>query len=215
VGANIFKMQDLPHSTPDMSVSNTSPNGKKPSKNNIMEPSVVAANVQTKNRRKRYLDQNPEYFNSTLELADPLLYDRLVRRFQSTKEREEEGKRKGFSGILHTDIARSEARLEALKNPDSRSLFSYKRGPNGEILEEERDEIPTTKEEGWQRWKYEMEMRFLRGDDYDFDYKTVDENEEWDDRAEEDREKLDEYLEGEEPEWLQGSPKAETGLQDF
>src|ERR1700760_546876 len=86
--------------------------------------------VRVKNRRKRYLDLNPEYFNSSLELADPLMYDRLIRRFQTTAEREEEGKRKGFSGILQADMLRSEAKMEALAHPDPYAMFSYSRGPN-------------------------------------------------------------------------------------
>src|ERR1700760_3686559 len=84
--------------------------------------------VRVKNRRKRYLDQNPDYFNSSLELADPLLYDRLIRRFQTAAEREDEGRRKGFSGVLHADLIRSEAKLDALMNPSSNAMFSYKRG---------------------------------------------------------------------------------------
>jgi hypothetical protein len=57
--------------------------------------------VRVKNRRKRYLDLNPSYFTSpNLELADPLLYDRLIRRFQTAAEREADGRAKGFSGVL-------------------------------------------------------------------------------------------------------------------
>jgi Coiled-coil domain containing protein (DUF2052) len=178
---------------------------------------IIATTVRTKNRRKRYLDQNPNYFDSSLELADPLLYDRLVRRFQTAAEREEEGKRKGFSGVLHTDILRSEARLEALSRPDPHSLFSYSRGPNGEILEEDQDDVPQNKDEGWSRWKYEMEMRFLRGDDDDFEYETVDDNQAYDDREEEDRQELEKYLDDEEPNWVTDgkTPQGETGVQDF
>ena len=45
------------------------------------------------------------------------------------------------------------------------------------------DEVPKSKEEGWARWKFEMEMRFVRGEDADFDYKTVDEDESLDDET--------------------------------
>jgi Coiled-coil domain containing protein (DUF2052) len=178
---------------------------------------VPATSIRIKNRRKRYLDLNPSYFNASLELADPLLYDRLIRRFQTAAEREAEGKSKGYSGVLHTDLIRSEAKLEALRNPDPHALFSYRRGPDGEILAEERSEVPMTREEGLERWEYEMGLRFLRGDDWDFEYATVDESEEWDDKAEEDREKLDEYLEGEQASFILegGQPLGETGIQDF
>jgi hypothetical protein len=75
-----------------------------------------------------------------------------------------------------------------------------------------------SKEEGWKRWKSEMELRFLRGDDDEFDYKAVDESEEWDDRDEEERIRLENYLAEEEPSWVIEDGKevqGETGVQDF
>ncbi|KAL2010270.1 hypothetical protein VTN00DRAFT_6077 [Thermoascus crustaceus] len=181
----------------------------------LKRPVVPPASVQVKNRRKRYLDKHPEYFSSPdLELADPLLYDRLIRRFQTPQEREAEGRAKGFSGVLEADIMRSEAKLDALNNPDPNAMLSYRRGPNGEILAEDREDIPTTKEEGEKRWRWEMEMRFLKGADYNFDYKTVDENDEYDDWNEE----QERYFDEEEPEWIIEDEKklqGETGIQDF
>ncbi|KAL5357578.1 coiled-coil domain-containing protein-domain-containing protein [Aspergillus floccosus] len=184
-----------------------------------MAPS--SPSIQTKrNRRKRYLDSHPEYFSADLELADPLLYDRLIRRFQTPAEREAEGRAKGFSGVLQADINRSEAKLDALAHPDPHSMFSYTRGPNGEILAEDRDEIPTSKEEGEKQWRWEMTLRFLRGEDTDFDYATVDENDEYDDWNEE----QEKYFDDEEPEWVvEGTDngdvtsrlQGETGIQDF
>lgn len=111
--------------------------------------------------------------------------------------------------------------MEALNNPDPNAMFSYRRGPNGEIIAEDKDDIPATKEEGEKRWREEMEMRFLRGADYDFDYKTVDENDEYDDLNEE----QERYFDEEEPEWIiedghegedpRSRLKGETGIQDF
>jgi hypothetical protein len=146
------------------------------------------------------------------------LYDRLVRRFQSATEREAEGRAKGYSGVLEADLARSEAKLEALAHPDPNSTFHYRRGPGGEIMAEDDDEIPASKEEGFARWRWEMEMRFLRGDDNDFDYSTVDDNEDYDDKAQEERDHQDDYFAQEEPSWNieQGRQiTGETGVQDF
>ncbi|KAF2663282.1 hypothetical protein BT63DRAFT_123626 [Microthyrium microscopicum] len=174
--------------------------------------------IRVKNRRKRYLDQTPDYFGPSLELADPLMYDRLIRRFQTPAEREAEGRKKGHSGVLEADLMRSEAKVEALAHPDPNATFSYRRGPGGEILAEDKDEVPRTKEEGFARWKYEMEMRFMRGDDDDFDYPGVDDNEMWDDLEEEARGKLESYLETESPRWVLGDgqqPEGETGVQDY
>ncbi|KAJ5280140.1 hypothetical protein N7478_005512 [Penicillium angulare] len=176
--------------------------------------------IQIKNRRKRYLDLHPEYFSAELELADPLLYDRLIRRFQTTQEREAQGREKGFSGVLQADLLRSEAKMDALAHPDPSAMMSYTRGPNGEILAEDRDDIPASKEEGEKQWQWEMGLRFMRGDDPDFDYATVDTNEDYDDLSEQ----QDEYFEDEEPEWevdgLRGEDaraqlQGETGIQDF
>ncbi|KAJ5360434.1 Protein of unknown function DUF2052 coiled-coil [Penicillium concentricum] len=176
--------------------------------------------VTVKNRRKRYLDLHPEYFSAGLELADPLLYDRLIRRFQTTQEREAEGRAKGFSGVLETDLLRSEAKMEAISHPDPNAMMSYTRGPDGEILAEDRDEIPPNKEEGERLWRWEMALRFMQGNDTDFDYTTVDQNEDYDDHSD----KQDQYFEDEEPEWVVDGTRGddarpnlqgETGIQDF
>ncbi|KAK2750431.1 hypothetical protein FQN57_003911 [Myotisia sp. PD_48] len=205
------------------------------------------ASIQIKNRRKRYLDSHPEYFSPALELAgtsvqfpcpffsiishplnpspaDPLLYDRLIRRFQTAGEREAEGRIKGHSGMLEADLERAEAKMEALAHPDPNAAYTYSRGPHGEILAEEHDEIPVSKEEGIERWRQEMELRFVKGADDEFEYALVDECEDYDDWSEE----QEKYFDQEEPKWLvdQGSEsssspsrqpelKGETGIQDF
>ncbi|KAJ4290488.1 hypothetical protein N0V90_010705 [Kalmusia sp. IMI 367209] len=177
--------------------------------------------LKAKNRRKRYLDVHPEYFNdSSLELADPLLYDRLIRRFQTAAEREAEGQRKGFSGQMATDLWRVEAKKEALNHPNPASLFTYIRGPQGEIREADKDEVPMSKEEGKAWWVDEMTQRFLRGDDDDFDYKKVDGSDKYDD-PEEERDIQDAYFDSMESDFDtdgEGKEKVltgETGIQDY
>jgi hypothetical protein len=176
--------------------------------------------LAAKNRRKRYLEVHPEYFqDSSLELADPLLYDRLVRRFQTAAEREAEGRRKGFSGQMSTDVWRTEAKKDALRHTDSNSLFVYTRGPQGQIVEEDKDEIPMTKEEGLAWWKDEMTQRFLRGGDDDFDYKVVDKSKY--DPIEEERDIQDAYFDEMDSDFDsdgEGKEKVltgETGIQDY
>ncbi|KAI9871601.1 MAG: hypothetical protein M1830_002703 [Pleopsidium flavum] len=187
--------------------------------------SQMLQRIRIKNRRKRYLDIHPEYFSPSLELGAPLLYDRMIRRFQSPTEREAEGRSKGYSGILEADLWRSEAKMEALGNPNTSATFTYKRGPDGEILAEEEDDVPLDKEDGRRTWRKAMEVRFLKGEDGDFEYKSVDESEEYDDRGVEEREEEDRYFAEEEPQWvLDGNErsgggkskiKGETGIQDF
>ncbi|KAJ9612137.1 hypothetical protein H2200_003734 [Cladophialophora chaetospira] len=195
--------------------------------NNVMSPpeTQVPDHIRIKNRRKTYLDKHPEYFGPQLELADPLLYDRLIRRFQTPAEREAEGRKKGYSGILEADLYRSEAKLDAIRHPDPNSMFTYKRGPDGEILAEDRDEIPANKEDGLARWRWEMETRFLRGGDEDFEYDAVDNNPDYDDRVIEERDAQDRYFDEEEPEFVEGEEavakskshelRGESGVQDF
>jgi hypothetical protein len=117
---------------------------------------------------------------------------------------------------------RSEAKLAALANPNSATI-TYNRGPNGEIYPEDPEDVPENKGEGIQRWQREMTLRFLRGDDDDFDYKLVDESDEWDDKVQEEREEQEKWFAEEEPSWLLGDDegnekvmvKGETGVQDF
>lgn len=159
------------------------------------------------------LKRQPTFHN-----LDPLLYDRLVRRFQSAEERENEGRDRGYTGVLETDLVRSEAKVAALQNPDPNSPIVYRRATDGRIVAVEQDEDDRAKdrEDGWERWVDVMGQRFLRGDDFDFNYRSVDESEEFDDRDEEDRRRLETYFEGEEEEFVgEGRPQGETGVQDY
>ncbi|KAI1417325.1 coiled-coil domain-containing protein-domain-containing protein [Hypoxylon sp. FL1857] len=81
-----------------------------------------AALIRVQNRRREYLERNPKYFDSLEhELADPLLYDALIRRFQSAEEREKEGREKGYSRVLEVDLLRGEAKLAQLTSSLSAS----------------------------------------------------------------------------------------------
>ncbi|KAH9809817.1 coiled-coil domain-containing protein [Teratosphaeria destructans] len=188
------------------------------SNKSVSEDEIRSQRIRIKNRRKRYLDLHPEYFSADLELADPLLYDHLVRQFQTPEERERAGRERGHTGNMEADFVRSESRLEALRHPNPNSPVVYKRGPDGSIVSVDADagEKAQSKEQAWERWKDIMGQRFLRGDDDQFDYKAVDENDDFDDRQEEDREDLDKYVGAQEAEFVgDGTPKGETGVQDF
>ena len=153
--------------------------------------------------------------------------------------------------MLEADLYRSEAKIAALQNQTSSPppssapstqqseipFVSYARGENGEVLPEEEDEVPKNREEGMERWKFTMTIKFLRGEDRDFDYRDVDESEEFD--VLEAREEEERWFEDEDPEWVEdesgedvtgdvvgnkrgnGEKKifeatgGETGIQDF
>lgn len=160
---------------------------------------------------------SPPILSNLFDLSDPLLYDRLVRRFLSPQEREKEGRERGYTGILEADLVRSEAKLSALNNPDPNSPMAYRRAANGSIVAvEAEDDRVKDKEEGWRIWVDHQTQKFLRGNDDGFEYDAVDGNEEFDDREEEDRSRLESYFDQEDAEYIgDGTPKGETGVQDF
>lgn len=109
-----------------------------------------------------------------------------MRRFQSAAEREAEGRARGAAGSLEASLVRSEAKVEALAKQQEEASddttqnenpLVYERGVDGAIvgLEEDASERVAGKAEGLKRWEDVMGRRFLRGEDGDFDYGTVDE----------------------------------------
>jgi hypothetical protein len=138
-----------------------------------------------------------------------------------------DNRNKGYSGALEADLIRSEARLEAAQNHDLEDNMVYRQTSDGEIRAGTREESSATKEESFVLWQREMEARFVRGDDSEFDYKTVDENEGYDDHALERQEAEDKYFDEEDPEYVigddgarrtksqEGRLQGETGVQDF
>ncbi|KAI1650870.1 coiled-coil domain-containing protein-domain-containing protein [Daldinia loculata] len=234
-----------------------------------------AAQIRVQNRRREYLDRNPGYFNSLEhELADPILYDALIRHFQSPAEREKEGREKGYSRVLEVDLLRGEAKLAQITASSIASssqesslptepstagrpswlpkpaaedtdpfIREYANGGDGlgddgsgasvsgdgaETKLKGLPRRPETKEEGRGRWDDFLRRRFVLGRDEDFDYSTVDENDEFD--VLERREQEEAWFDDEDPDWAsdlvedQGGGdgklgekrlEGETGIQDF
>jgi len=116
---------------------------------------------------------------------------------------------------------RAYAKRDAVDHPDPNAMFSYKRGPNGEIIPDEEadgEREALDKEDAFKMWKWEMEMRFVRGYDQDFDYADVDLNEEYDDRKEQERDIEEAYYAEQEPRFEREDgqePQGETGVQDY
>ncbi|KAL2758374.1 hypothetical protein ACRALDRAFT_1061572 [Sodiomyces alcalophilus JCM 7366] len=196
--------------------------------------------IRKRNRRLAYLEQRPEYFdNAEHELAAPLLYDSLIRTFQTPAERETEGKRKGYSGVLEAGLLRGEARLAELAgasddtgpgqgdvapSSDSADVVESNARPNRASSAFDPD-IPTphSKEEATSRWIEFLTDRFVHGQDDDFHYDAVDLDDRYD--VLERRDAEDAWFEEEEPRWAsepeddEEYPRAvktgETGVQDF
>jgi hypothetical protein len=188
-----------------------------------------------------------------MQAIDPLLYDELVRKFQTPAEREAEGKAKGYGRVLEGSLLRGEARLAALAEGSTAdgvdASGSSTRGPDDaaptagasnrplrETIALEADIAtlstpPGSREEATERWQEFLRARFVRGGDEDFEYASVDENEDYDRLARQDEEEA--WFEDEEAEWAstggeegertdgererrpERELQGETGVQDY
>ncbi|KAF4448925.1 coiled-coil protein [Fusarium austroafricanum] len=173
------------------------------------------AQIQVQNRRREYLTRHPSYFdNLEHELADPVLYERLVKRFQSASEREAEGKAKGYGRTLEADLQRGESKLTRLKEGDAA-------GDSNGDLEHPWEKPAADKAHGLLLWHAFLEERFVHGLDEDFDYKPVDADEDLDTMLR--RDAQDAWFDDEEPSWIDEDESSarpairqgETGVQDF
>lgn len=127
---------------------------------------------------------------------------------------------------------RSEAKLAALK-----ATLTVANGVNGEdpgadlqedgtsstaavtATDHDNDVDPATREEGRELWNEFLTGRFVRGEDPDFDYSKVDNDDGLD--AMERQDEQDAWFDEEDPAWVSGEepgvkkPQGETGVQDF
>lgn len=155
--------------------------------------------------------------------ADPDLYDKLIRKFQSPAEREAEGRSRGWGKTLESSLMRGEARLERIASSytgdrippsASSSRASNGRGRDNTDFGIDVDLVnnePTTKEEGRAAWDEFLRERFVRGGDEDFDYSKVDGDEDLDSLENMDREEA--YFDEEEPEWADDSEEDEEDTE--
>lgn len=162
--------------------------------------------------------------------ADPVKYEALIRRFQSQAEKDAEAQKKGYSRILEGDLMRSEAKIAALKasltgenGVDSEDPTTSRQGDGNNLAAAGADYDngvePVTKEEGRELWNEYLTERFVRGEDSDFDYSKVDDDESLD--AMERQDEQDAWFDEEEAAWVSDSGNdakalhGETGVQDF
>lgn len=204
--------------------------------------SARAAQVRMQNRRREYLQRHPSYFDSldhelagktpgpmwmvqTLMLfVDPVLYERLVKRFQSASERTAEGKAKGYGRTLEASLLRGENTLAGLASAKEATSSLYAGRSNSSVnltLDNPWDAPANDKQQGLELWRTFLEERFIRGGDEEFEYKKVDGDEEldvWERTGDEER-----WFEDEEPSWAEGyrkggreeARKGQTGVQDY
>lgn len=209
------------------------------------------AQIRVQNRRREYLARNPSYFESSEhELAgefpcplpeqphpnpptDPLLYDTLIRRYQTPAEREAEGRARGYARVLEGSLLRGEERLARLAGEDSRparpeSVLRPSTNGAGSVGStasavvasplaalggvDEALPPPETKTEGHAQWMDFLRERFIRGGDEDFEYGAVDGDEELDVVERVEREEA--WFDEESPGWDLGGEEEEEGGGD-
>ncbi|KAK2067343.1 hypothetical protein P8C59_001093 [Phyllachora maydis] len=169
------------------------------------------AHIRTQNRRRAYLDRHPEYFQSTEhELADPLLYDALIRQFQTPAERAADERAKGYARVLEGSLLRDESRRREKLAAETRQ--QARRAISSDDVDAQLAPPPGSREEGRARWEAFLRHRFVHGADDDFAYAAVDENDEYDVLERRDRE--DAWFEDEEARWT-STVQGETGIQDY
>ncbi|KAK3372040.1 coiled-coil domain-containing protein-domain-containing protein [Podospora didyma] len=226
------------------------------------------AQIRVQNRRREYLVRNPDYFKSSEhELADPLLHDFLIRRFQTPAEREAEGRQKGYARVLEGSLLRGEERLAKMAQasqtnnmsrdssaPAQSSIYLPMEGVEPapqQPLETEtyladmssgfsslaaEMALPAkTKEGGREQWEAYLRDRFIRGEDDDFEYSLVDNDDDFDVLERQDEEEA--WFDADDPNWASDEADSsrpgssdqdqnskgpverilngETGIQDF
>ncbi|CCX32346.1 Similar to hypothetical protein [Tuber melanosporum Mel28]; acc. no. XP_002836733 [Pyronema omphalodes CBS 100304] len=207
-----------PTGTPNRSVSFATPPSSAPSPSLLspspppppiprptLTPAERAHQTLIRNRRLHWLSAHPSYFTSPdLELADPLLYDRLIRRYMTPAEREAQGRSRGWSGVLEADLTRAEAKVQALQAADQGLSIEQR-------AEMATGEMVGSREEGEELWRETMTIRFLGGGDGEADYGEIDGSEEWDDRETIRREEEEAWFDAETPSEVTG----DTGVLDY
>lgn len=167
--------------------------------------------------------------------ADPLLYERLVKAFQTAAERQSERREMGFGRILESDFAR------AAQRDARRARVGTRRADGVDDAEpaastaaaaaaaDADDDAPwggrlVDREHGRRLWREFLTERFVRGRDDEFDYGPVDADAALDVVAQ--REAQEAWFD-EEPGWASGADdgdgdeqalrerRGETGVWDY
>ena len=170
-----------------------------------------------RNRRLAYLTKHPSYLNIGVEYKDPLLYDTMIRRFQSAAEREDAGRENRtesrfslanhfLQGIDRVEMTQRkakafDARTKGIDSSDvdrqAQMWQAYEDGVDNWVTHSTNE--MDAKERNKVMFEKVIRERFLAGLDEDFDYRTVDNNEAYDDMDVVRRDEEDSYFDQESP----------------
>lgn len=151
--------------------------------------------------------------------ADPVLFDALVRKWQSTAERDSRVKQKGIAEVLEAGLERAETRLALAEHGPTSSNSAEIEISQLVDVEDSPEEWtePKDKDSAWELWKKIIGQQFINGRDDQFNYEKIDDDESLDESEHENQALLENYIEQEEGHWEvnPSEVKGETGVQDF
>ena len=132
-----------------------------------------------------------------LDLTDPVLYERLVKRFQTADERSAEVKAKGYGRTLEADLLRGEDRLAELPGSQRSRESQPSTRTDEKDFEQDWCREAADKSDGLDLWHIFLTDRFVFGRDDEFDYSPVDASDEYDGLVRADEEEA--WFDDEEP----------------
>lgn len=166
--------------------------------------------LQIKNRRKRYLELHPDYFEDPVHaVAQRRLHSRLIRPHLTRAQREAHSRAlsDGLNEEKYVEEWDDAVANEARGKPSPHALFAFERHERSFYL---------PKDEAYAVWNDELTQRFLRGEDSAFDYSKVDENDAYIDPEEErDREEGLHGIIDDESEGWEVMPPRENGDREY
>ena len=178
---------------------------------------LVPANRQTRTRNRRYkcMEEllSTDYFSEEeMRQRNPLLFRHYVGQYMSEEEVAElDGTRTDMSLSSHImrkmrqDVCRERERVQVEREREQEEEEDTSSEEEDEGMEGGRVEV-TEAEKLLLRREFlrVMQLRFLRGEDRDFDYSSVDTNERYDSVEMQQQDGEDAYFDGEEPQWWCG-----------
>lgn len=200
----------------------TTLSGKEASPHSLGVPHAPLSKIAVRNRRLTYLNRS-DYLASpeVQQRLFPFLYEKLVIRHKTRQEKQNEesvSKARTLTKVL-LDAGDHIEKLERQRDrTDEERAKDEERFVQEEAIA---DSLPTSilndREESRDHLERLITEKFLAGDDDEFDYATVDENEEYDDWETIEQDFREQYFDDEEPgDAEEGTAlEGQTGVQDF
>jgi hypothetical protein len=179
--------------------------------------------ITTRNRRLTYLNRS-EYLSSPTiqERLFPLLYEKLILRHETSAEKataEVTSKQRSLTNVLlEAGDHMEKVQRQRDRTDDDRARDEVQREMEAQIAEMTPQRILDDRQESHDLLERMMREKFLAGGDEEFDYPSVDEDDQWDDWETVEEDIRAEYFDNETPEEELEDGRVltgQTGVQDF